>query len=134
MSEERQKARMAVGRAAPRPKPSRTRPTHRRWHRAHTELINFSFAVFQDPMFWLNVLAPLNACEPSRALKEHAPHEPRAPTASPVHGTRSAQSAECVRSEVQALEIRGNCGGWIRENSERASVLSLVHICYFRDE
>jgi hypothetical protein len=99
--------------AAPHPRPRHPRLTLTRWYRAHTKLILVIEAVFQAPMFALNVFAPQNACEPSRALKEHAPHQPRAPMVSPVNGARSVQWAECVRSEVQALEIRGNCGGWM---------------------
>jgi hypothetical protein len=103
--------------------------TRWRWQRAHTESIVVIEAVFQAAMFALNAFAYWNACEPSHHTlsKSPSPHEPRAPTVSPVHwgpqrpaGLKSAERSVCPR--------RFRCGTTAAVDdgkSERASMLSL---------
>jgi hypothetical protein len=77
-------------------------------------------------MFALNAAAFISACAEPRALKEPSPHEPRASTVSSVHHcARSDQRAECVRSDVLALDGREAAQ---QRRFGRHVVLSLVHM------
>jgi hypothetical protein len=63
-----------------------------------------TLATFHLLMSALNAVAPLNACNPSRALKGHAPHQPRRSVQRMVHAAPSGQ--ECVQRYVLALDHR----------------------------
>ncbi len=80
----------------------------------------------------LNAAAFVNACEPSHRLsKSPRRMSPEPRRSRSVHGSRSVQSAECVRSDVLALEMRRNCGGWggrktqrfLRDGTKHADIL-----------
>jgi hypothetical protein len=73
-----------------------------------------TLATFHLLMSALNAVAPENACEQSRALKEPAPHQPRAPTSVQrmVHATSSGQSACRGTCWHSTIEMQRNCGGW----------------------
>ena len=101
--------------AAPHPKPRHARRTRSRWQTAHTLLISVILAVFQAPMFALNAVAPLNACEPSHTLSK----SPRRISPEPRRGRSSAWRAlassgpsacgsRCWRSTI---EMRCPCDG-----------------------
>jgi hypothetical protein len=90
-------------------------------------------------MFALNADANENACEPSHALAKSPRRmspEPRR-SRSVHHCARSVQRAECVRSEVQALDGRDarqlrRLG--LAQNPAKSSVLALSAQIYSRNE
>jgi hypothetical protein len=88
------------------PHPTHTPHTQAMAMRAHTLAIVVTAAVFQAPMFALNAVAPENACEPSHTLSKSPRRISPKPRWSVTLGARSVQWAECVRSEVLALDGR----------------------------